>query len=491
VKLSIILRKGRILESGIEKYKAKTLFYFLSVTFFAFYLFQIPLWTSNADVLVYSTRSIAKSPILDYAFLDERSRYLLETELLPNYHLLHTIILWMIYQIVPGSLANSIWPSGFISAISGALIVGLTFLIGLRLELEKISAFLIAFIVGFIPSIWYHNLIGEVYALQLFFILFFIYFFLSNNLLLASLGFLLANLVTPVSSLSFSFLFIKHRDKNTILKAFIIGITALLSYLLIYYLININILKIFYSGQNGRYSRGITWLIYTLGRFLLLNFNFFIFYFIIGTLVAWKKHRNLIYGLIIAILPQLFLPFYSSGFLTELGSFQLPLFWILSFPIGLGLAKVKHSKTYITVAVIGLLLITQFIWINPSKQRGKAISDAGLQLKSTIPGEIKIIGHWSSAPGVTLGKYGWDFEKLSSNYIEKRAPTTNELIKIGEKTIIIVKSKKDKIRDYLSKSGIQIFRMDEYDPLTSIKIGSIRKVFENDPVIIYRWDKNA
>ena len=125
------------LKSRIEQLNPLYLFFSLSLIFFVFYLIQIPFWTRYPDVLVHSCRSLSDLPILNYAYLDERSLYLYGTKALPNYHLGHTVLLWFIYHIVPKSLAITIWPSGFLASICGSLVVGFTFLIWLHLGLQK------------------------------------------------------------------------------------------------------------------------------------------------------------------------------------------------------------------------------------------------------------------------------------------------------------------------------------------------------------------
>ncbi|MCB9247705.1 MAG: hypothetical protein H6613_03800 [Ignavibacteriales bacterium] len=83
-----------------------------------FYALQIPYYTSKPDVIVFAIRALADKPILDFAYLPQET--LLDGTVLPNYHLGHTLVLWLVYQIVPVSYSSTIWISGFISALSGA-----------------------------------------------------------------------------------------------------------------------------------------------------------------------------------------------------------------------------------------------------------------------------------------------------------------------------------------------------------------------------------
>lgn len=488
--LTIMIRPGTTLQSKIEGYKPQTLFYFLSSIFFIFYLIQIPFWTSNADVLVYACRSLSPSPILDYAFLDGRYLSLLGETPLPNYHLGHTVLLWLASKIVPNSLKATIYPSGLMSAICGAFIVGLSFLIWVRLGLKKNVALVVAFVAGLIPSIWYHSLIGEVYALQLFSILLFVYLSLQNNLVLASTAFLFANLVSPTSGLSFAMLFLISRDKNTLLRAFFVGLFALCFYFLVYYLIDSNVVMAFKGSNTSYLKKPMIYRPYMLSKIMFLNIGFFLPYCLSGIRVAWKGHRNLFYGLIIAIIPQLYFAVSDRGFLTELGSFFLLFFWLLTFPIGLGITKSKIPRYYLLFAIIGIFTLTYHFWINPDKEVGRARNDAGVHIRKEIPEEIKILGHWNSSIGVVLGKYGWDFQKLSENYIEHPFPTSDDLLKTGEDSLIIVRYKRPQWRIRLSRIPIPYFQIDDVNLEESLEVGSIKRIFVNDAVYIYRWDRN-
>ena len=475
------------MKTNIEQYNSRELFYFLSSIFLLFYMLQIPLLTSNADVLVYSCKSLSESPILKYAFLDQRSS--LGKPILPNYHIAHTIILWAIYHISPDGLSNTIWPSGFVSAVSGGFIVGLTFLIWLELGLPKFTAFIVAVVVGFIPSIWYHNLIGEAYSLQLFSILLFLYLFLRNNIVLATVAFLFAALVSPISGLSFSLLLLAPRNKDSLIKAFTVGFFALLIYILIFYLIKGDILGAFLAVNPNRGDRSALWKIYKFSLIIILNINFFLFYLFKGCFVAWKRYKNHLNFLFIAITPQLIFIFLDRQYLTELGDFLLLILWALSFPIGLALTELKQKKTSVYLSFIGTVIISLTIWFLPNKQIATARNEAGYWLKQEIFEKMKIIGGWKNSIGISLARYGWDFEKLSNNYFDKDNPNTSDLLKTGEKSLIIVSHRWNHLRVQLSKLPISELEINKYDPSESIKNGLIQRIFENDAVIIYRWDK--
>jgi hypothetical protein len=476
--------KKQNLQFIIEKYKPRTLFYFLAFIFFIIYVSQISLWTTIADVLVYASRAMSDTPIIKYAFLGT------DTQTLPNYHLAHTVLGWLAYQIVPESLASTIWPIGFISATCGAFVVGLSFLIWLHLRIRQYAAFIIAIIGGLIPSIWYNSLIGEVYALQLLFILLTLYFFLRDNLLLTAVSFLVANLVSPISALSFSMLFLKSPTRNTLFRMFLVGIFSLSAYILIFYIIDSNILITFQAlkSVSKEGSTTLTWKAFHLTLIFLLNFNFFIIFLLHGVRIVWEEHRSLVYGLIIAIIPQLFLVSLGPEFLMEWGSLLLPLFWILCLPAGLAMAKVKNSKYLVIFAMVGSIALTQILWIYPRKQKGKARHEAGIQLRSMVLEEIKIAGDWETSIGVLIGRYGWDLEKVAGKYIPMYYPSGEQLLKTGENSLIVAINKKPGWRIKLNK----ILMLKDYfvDYIEKIKDGSIKLLFENNAVYLYRWDRS-
>jgi len=465
------------------------LFFSLSLVFFVFYLIQIPFCTRYSDVLVHSCRSLSDLPILHYAYLDERSHFLYGTKALPNYHLGHTVLLWFIYHIVPKSLAVTIWPSGFLASICGSLVVGFTFLIWLHLGLQKYASFIISIVVGLIPSIWSMNLVGAVYSLQLLSILLFLYFFLRNHIFLSSLAFLFANLVSPLSALSFPVLFIKSHDKDTFIKAFYIGFIALLAYFLVYYLIDSNILRTFELASKAYTKRSMSWHFLRFGIVLILNINFLLIFLVTGSGLAWQQHRNLVYGLLPAFMFQLILPFYKSGFLSITNPYLLLLFWILSFPIGLAIANYNKLRYTVVFAFTGLFVLTQLVCIIPNKHIGVALDEAGKQLHSRVPEELKIVGHWGSSIGVVLGKYGPDFNKLTSKYIEFEFPSENDLLTTGEDSLIVVISKTPQWKKELSKLPISMFEIKDRNFDEQSFSGSIQLIFENDVVCIYKWDK--
>jgi hypothetical protein len=471
----------------IEKQTAKSLFLFVSGAFFLFHFVQIPLFTSNADVLVYSLRALHSTPILKFAFLDER--YLLGTTPSPNYHLAHSVILWLVYRMVPANLARTIWPSGLISAIAGALAAGLTVLISRQLGFSKRRSLTIAAVAGIIPSIWYHSLIGEVYALQLFAILLFLYYFLKGRQVLSTLAFLFACIVTPLSGLAIAFVFLKGASKKITRRAFFVALAALAVYLAIYYIIDPRFLAK-YAFLRHTVCEPLAWRVYKLAQYVFINYNFLLILLLIGLRLLWREQKKLLSGLMLAALPQIVLVIGLPGFLKEYGAFQLPLFWLLAFPTGLALAGLKKMR-WGHAAMVGSALITIFVWIIPCQQTGLARLKAGVWLAARVPAKMTIVGDWRSSIGVAIGKYDWGFEEIAGNYVECTHPTEEDLYETKLDSAIIVTYKwpawRQKLAD-LSVPGLQIHR---YDALKWFSAGTIHSLYENSAVRIYLWRRRG
>ncbi len=472
----------------INRLKDKILFLGLFAAFLFFYTLQIPWWTSNADVLIYACRSNQPAPILQYAFLDAKSLLGLQPQ--ANYHLGHTLVMWAAYHIAPSGLAHTIWPAGLVSALAGALAVALTLLIALKLNFSKKQSLLIAVFSGFIPSIWYHSLIGEVYALQLASILLFIFFFLHNRLIAATLAFLFANLVSPLSGLAFSFVLLAGISKKNIVRSAVIGAAALGLYLLIFRLIHSDITTAFRPLELDRPDRAILYRVIMLAAFIVLNLQFFLYYLYRGSRTLWANARPVAVVLVLGVLPQLLLLFASSTLFVELGSFQLPIFWALAFPVGVALAEVKKQR-YLILSVASLLVLAIGLWFLPAQQQGLARHRAGDWLARHTAPQTKMIGDWGAAVGVALARFDWNFDDISNKYFDRPFPTDQDLLATNEDSLIIIHSKKSDFRRMVARLPIPGVAIEPYDPYSAIQSGSVKKLYENDALTLYLWKSTA
>jgi hypothetical protein len=436
---------------------------------------------------------MSKEPITDYAFLDGRTLRLLGQEALPNYHLAHTYLLWGMYQISPSGIRESLYPSGILSSLCGALAVGLTFLIGVKLKIREHEAFMVAVVTGLIPSIFYHSLIGEVYALGLFSILLFLYLFLSNQLVLSSLAFLFTNLLSPMYGMAFAFYYLNDRSARTVIASVCIGAASLAAYLFIYYsVLDIDILKIFDTEQvYFQSTSGLYTYAKTLGLFsviLLLNVGPCVVYFTLGVRRMIREYRRLAIGVCVVLSALILPPLTQPVTMVELGSFFLPVFWVLSIPIGIGMSR-SGKLSFVAIFVLACMyLVTQTVWLRPNEQSGRRMYEVGQALRDNRPDSVKIVGHWKYAIGVAVGKYGWDLRSLNENYFEYANPGDRQLVESGENELFLIEEKQSPWQGLLKQI---MGKMDnrEREPMLDKKIttGGIQKVFETDEMHIYKW----
>lgn len=486
-----VLLDGRIrpafadLKGFSEDVAPEKFFWLISGVFAVFYLVQVPLSTSNADVLVYALRSIASFPITEFAFLDQR--YLLRGDSLPNYHLGHTLVLWLVYHIMPAKLAHSIWPAGLVSAISGGGIVGLTYLIWIELKFKKIQAEAIAVTAGIIPSIWYHNLIGEVYALQLLATLACLLFFLKGQLIPATLAFLFANLVTPISGLGFTLLLLGQGQKKWALRAFWVGSGALAIYLLIFKSVGIDISSAFSALGHSNSASSATWSTIKFFGYVVLNLNLLIFYLPMGCKQALSQYRKASIYLCAAILPQVLMILLNEDFLMELGSFQLLIFWALSMPIGIAISQAGFTMTKRTVLFGATAMVFLFVWVIPAQHTAFDYRDAGQRLKHLESSAPRIAGHWGPATATTLNRYGWHLERLSAHLIDLPYPNQNDLIRSGEDRLILAFSNKPSLRVWLNRVPLIGLNVQPYQQIDDSLRQSIKLLYENRSVKLFRW----
>lgn len=459
----------------------------LFAAFVLFYTLQIPSYTSKPDVIVFAIRSLADKPITEFAYLPKTT--LLSGDALPNYHLGHTIILWIVYHLMPLNFASTIWIAGFISSISGSLIVLLTYLIWRTLNFSKRISITTSVIVGLIPSFWEQSVIGEVYALQYAFVLAFVLAFLKDKIILSSLFFMFANLVSPLSGLAFGLIFLKGFNKRNFKNAVIVGSTALIAYIIVYSFAGINIPDLLNEFDNAPEGRGLTYRTLAFFGFIFLNFNFFIFYLIKGIKLSANELKKTIINLFIATTPQLLLIFLGAAFFIELGSFQLPVFWALAFPLGYYLSKIKVNKYYFVISLIATMAFTYSLWIRTNIVVGKEREEAGKWLRINGYNNISVIGPWSVGVSVIKGRDGSNLDALQNYYIEKSCPDNEDLNKTQRNKLIIASAKKLPFRVALSRIKLSGLNIKYYNPFDKITNGRLLKLYENDSISLYKWEK--
>ncbi len=479
-----------------EQHSPRSIFFGLILIYFLLYIVHIPQYTANADVLVYSCRAMNETPITQYAYLDQRSNILSDEAAVPNIHIAHTILLWLIYKLSPAYVYAGIYPSGILSALFGAFAVGLVFLVNMKLQFDKMTAIYISIVAGFVPSIFYHSMIGEVYALGLFSVLLFIYLFQSRKNIASAFSFTLANLVSPTYGSTFLFYYLTERNVTTLIRTISIGSISLILYIVIQkYLIDVDIYQIFsgnkdYFHQDYYNVRAAIIYMYYFVFNILVNINILLYFMMKGFLELWKDHRNLFFGIILILLSQFIITFPNHIFISEYGSFFLPLFWVLCIPIGVGLKKTKYSFLYLFLSLIVVYCVTQALWLKPNYELGEARHIAGTQLRTVSKQDIKIMGEWTTSIGIVIGLYGWDYEKLASHYIHCVNPTDAHLIKSGEREMFVVEPKVPEWKRYLMELIPFIkFRSVEKKYEFRSNEGKSEIVYEDNELIIHHWKK--
>lgn len=461
--------------------------YILFIAFAIFYTLQIPNDTYKADVLTFAIRSSADSPILSFAYLN--SQTLLTGTALPNYHIGHTLILWLVYQIVPETFMYSIWTAGFVSSISAAFVVVLTYLIWLTLGIDKRKSIFIAVTFGLVPIFWEHATIGEIHALQMLFILLFLYSFFKEKYVFSALAFLFANLISPLSGLAFLLVFLKGFNKKNLIAALTIGTSALALYIVVFLTLGSDLLQLLNPVSEQPAGRGIIYRILTLGVFICLNFGFFIYFSIRGFENLLNENKNLLIRLVIASIPQVLLVFVSAAFFIEYGSFQILLFWAIAFPTGYYLSKVNLKSFYFIFSFLFSISITYFLLLSPHKTIGSSLEDAGNWLNSNGYKDVCVIGPWNVGINIISARNSEKLESLKNYYFDKAKPTTTDLIQTEETELIIAASKKRTLRKLLSDANIPGFVILEYNPIQDIEYGKVKKLYENEFVCLYSWEK--
>lgn len=468
-------------------YSKRRLFLLLVSAFGIFYLLQIPFMSSNSDVLIYSLRAKNNVPISSYAFY-EKTTYAGGVPL-PNYHIGHTYILWQVYQFMPDFLKNSIWPSGFVSSMSAAITIGVVFLIWLQLGMTMNKALLTSIIYGLIPTIWHHALIGEVYSLQFVFVYLFFYLFLKNKLLLSAAAFTLANLVSPLSGLSFSLLLLGENRQNKFKDALLVGFLATMLYALIMSLLGFNPLKAIEAVDSGQ--RNLLWRIYRFALILILNLNAFIFYFFRGLKDKTAHNNNFRLYLILSISPYILLGLINSQFLVENGSFLLILFWASAYFIATGITQYKSATPKIYLCLLANALCYFAFWNLPSIEVSLARNNSASLLTKDNLSELKIMGSWSHSVALVIARDGWDIKNLSEKFIDISNPRQEDLAQTKEDSLLVVYFNRDNLQSKVSKVIFPNSKHNKYDPCVEITSGQIELKQKNRFFVIYLWIKNA
>ena len=462
-------------------------FLLLTVAFALFLCVQVLPITVSSDVIAFALRSTAPKPILGHAYLDART--LLHGTPLPNYHLSHTVLLWLVYQLAPGWLRHSVVPAGLFSALCGGLAVGLTFLIWLRLGLRRAEAASIAVVAGLIPSIWYHGLIGEVYMPQLTAVLLFVALFLHARYLLAALAMLLGILISPLAGRAFPLVLLHGWNKRLLWRAAWVAGLALLLYVAIHAAVGSNCLQVGHGLRSEAMHRPLGYKLLTFVGLVLLNLHVLIGPLIKGWQLCLRRRKRLLRTLAMATAPHLLLPVVSADFLLDKGCFFLPLFWALAMPIGVAVAE-GRTRRWVIPCAVGLVVVMQGVWALPSYHLAEKRSEAGIALRARFGQGVKVIGDWGTALPVAVEIAGWDYDSVASHYFDCSFPALSDLEATEQDSLLVVIGSKPWLRRLVGRLPFPEFKVAEYKPAVSQEGQQLQQVLANDDLSVYLWTRH-
>ncbi|MDZ7393100.1 MAG: hypothetical protein ONB25_09440 [candidate division KSB1 bacterium] len=481
----VVLGAWRLSDEQDPGVRDRSVFLFLTVGFALFYTVQVPLSTSSADVVAFVLRSNAASPILRHAYLDART--LQGAEPLPNYHLAHTCALWLTYKCAPGWLRHTAAPAGFFSAFCGGLVVGLTYLIWVRLSLCRREAIAAACVAGLIPSLWYHSLIGEVYVPQLACVMLVVVFFLYSRPLLAGIAFLLATLVSPLAALCFPLVLLRGWDKKALRDAIVAGAVALAGYVGTHWAVGNNPLGFLRGLAQEAVAKSVPYKLLSLTGIVALNLHVMLFLLLKG-FRAWSgQNKASFLVLLVVVVLHLLLPLVSADFLVDKGCFLLPVFWAVSMPIGLALVC-PGRKWWQTLGVLVVTVtITEAAWFLPSQHFAKATEEVGLLLRARFGQHIKVMGDWGTALPIVATVNGWDYERVATHYYDVPTPGAADLLATGQDSLLVAVGRKPALRRIAGKVPLPGFRVQDHVPHVPSEAGTLEKLFAGENFDIYLW----
>ena len=100
-----------------------------------------------------------------------------------------------------------------------------------------------------------------------------------------------------------------------------------------------------------------------------------------------------------------------------------------------------------------------------------------------------MIGPWEVGLNIISARNNMNLESLLKFYFDKPNPSDIDLLKTNKKDLIIVKYKKISLRKILSDYNIPGLKIEDYNPINDVESGEVRKLFENNFVILYSWKK--
>ncbi len=461
------------------------LFCLLTAGFVLFYAVQVPLATSSADVVAFALRSNAPKPIFAYAYLDART--LQDATPLPNYHLAHTVALWVTYKCFPAWLRQTAAPAGFFSALCGGLVVGLSYLIWLRSGWTKKEAVAAAGVVGFVPSFWYHSLIGEVYLPQIFGVILCVALFLYSRPILAGMALSFAALISPLAVFCFPLLFLAGWSNKRLGNALVVGVVTLVGYAGCHWAIGSNPLGFLQGTDDLAVGKSLLFRLLSLGGIIVLNLHFLLVPLAAGWRTCWRRGKTALVALSAVVGLHLLLPVLSADFLLDKGCFLLPVFWAVSLPLGVGIARSGLGRWSTLGLMLVTVLIMETVWLLPAQRSAKLRSEAGSWLRGRFGQEIKVMGDWGTALPIAAEVSGWEYESVATHFYDVDYPSTGNFFATGEDSLLVAIGRKPTLRRWASRIPLPGFRVSDYVPEVPPGAGNLEQVFTNNSFTVYLW----
>ncbi|MBU4495954.1 MAG: hypothetical protein KJ874_11730, partial [Acidobacteria bacterium] len=174
----------------------------------------------------------------------------------------------------------------------------------------------------------------------------------------------------------------------------------------------------------------------------------------------------------------------------ELGCFQVPLFWLLAFPVGIAVSGMGRRRRVLGLAALAVVIAVFIIfWKIPDRSLALDRIQAGNWLEQNVPDSIKLAAHWRTGVGIALERYNWNFQKLSNRFIISAYSDEKMLLESGEESLIIALSKGPFYSRLLAKLSISGISIPSFEPDRSLEKSRAQKIFENSSVVLYRWQR--
>jgi hypothetical protein len=137
------------------------------------------------------------------------------------------------------------------------------------------------------------------------------------------------------------------------------------------------------------------------------------------------------------------------------------------------------------------LAVTYGLWVFPSERDGRERHEAGVQLQSVTGDDVKVFGNWNAGIGVALGMFGWDFEELSSRYVQLDSPEEEKLLKSDQQSAIVVEFLRERLglSSWYAKIGMAQAMGSGADVVATFRKSALTPLYDGEGMRVYRWER--